>query len=108
MKSWSDIPGTYVECVTFVGLVVKTRSNKLLSLVELLWTCVSWTLSVMSMRYCEVDRSELQVFTFPISHDLSRQLKSPQRIICLCFEFLVIFVRDILSSCMALLHRCGM
>ena len=34
--SWSDIPGTDTECVTIVGFVVKTRSNNLLSLVELL------------------------------------------------------------------------
>ena len=55
-----------------------------------------------------MDQSGLQVFTFPISHDMSGQLKSPQRIICFCFELLVIVVRDLLSSCMVLLHRCGM
>ena len=33
--SWSDMPGTDTECVTIVGFVVKTRSNNLLSLVEL-------------------------------------------------------------------------
>ena len=37
MMSWSDIPGTDVECVTIVGFIVKTMSNNLLSLVELLW-----------------------------------------------------------------------
>ena len=37
--AWSDIPGTDTERVTIVGFVVKT--NHLLSLVELLWTCVS-------------------------------------------------------------------
>ena len=42
-----------------------------------------------------MDRSGLQVFTFPISHDMSGQLKSPQRIICFCFELLVIVVRDL-------------
>ena len=50
--SLSDIPDTDTECVTIVGFVVKTRSNHLLSLVELLWTCVSWALSVTSMRDC--------------------------------------------------------
>ena len=55
-----------------------------------------------------MDRSGLQVFTFPMSHDMSRQLKSQQRILCFCFEFLVIVVRDLLSSCMVLLRRCGM
>ena len=50
--SWSDIPGTDKECVTIVGFVVKARSNNLLSLVELLCTCVSWALSVTSMRDC--------------------------------------------------------
>ena len=50
--SWSDMPGTDTEFVTIVGFVVKTRSNNLLSLVELLWTCVSWALSVTSMRDC--------------------------------------------------------
>ena len=55
-----------------------------------------------------MDRSGLQVFMFPISHDMSGQLKSPQRISCFCFEFLVIVVRDILSSCKVLLHWCGM
>ena len=54
-----------------------------------------------------MDRSGLQVFTFPISHDMSGQLKFPERIICFCFELLVIVVRDLLSSCMVL-HRCGM
>ena len=52
IMSWSDIPGTDSECVTIVGFVVKTRYNYLLSLVELLWTCVSWALSVTSMRNC--------------------------------------------------------
>ena len=33
------------------------------------------------------------MFTFPISHDMSGQLKSPQRIFCFCFEFLVIIVK---------------
>ena len=33
--SWSDIPGTDTECVTIVGFVVKTRSDDLLSRVEL-------------------------------------------------------------------------
>ena len=47
-----------------------------------------------------MDWSGLQVFTFPISHDMSWQLKSPQRINCFCFEFLVIVVRDLLCSCM--------
>ena len=55
-----------------------------------------------------MDRSGLQVFTFPISHDMSGELMSPQRIICFCFEFVVIVVRDLLSCCMVLLHRCGM
>ena len=41
-------------------------------------------------------------------HDMSGQLKSPQRIICFCFELLAIVVRDLLSSCLVLLHRCGM
>ena len=54
-----------------------------------------------------MDRSGLQVFMFPISHDMLGQLKSPQRIIC--FEFLVIIVRDLLSSCMVLcISVCGM
>ena len=44
MMSWSDIPGTNVECVTFVGFVVKIRSNKLLSLLELLYLCQLVTL----------------------------------------------------------------
>ena len=35
--SWSDIRGTDTECVTIVGFVVKTRSNNLLSLVELVF-----------------------------------------------------------------------
>ena len=53
-----------------------------------------------------MDRSGLPVFTFPISHGMSGQLKSPQRIVCFCFELLVIVVRDLLNS-MVLLHRCG-
>ena len=52
MRSWSDIPGADVECVTIVEFVVKTISKNLLSLVELLWTCVSWALSITSMRDC--------------------------------------------------------
>ena len=83
--SWSDIYGTYIECVTIVGFVVKTMSNKLLSLGELSWICVTWALSVTSKRNCRVDRCGLQVFTFLISHDMSGQLNSPQRIICFCF-----------------------
>ena len=50
--SWSDIPITDTECVSIVGFVVTTMSNNLLSLLELLWTCVSWALSVTSMRDC--------------------------------------------------------
>ena len=42
-----------------------------------------------------MDRSGLQVFTFPISHDMSGQLKAPQRIICFGLTFTVIFVRDL-------------
>ena len=48
----SDIPGTDTQCVTIVGFVVKTRSNNLLSLVELLWTCISCALSVTSIMDC--------------------------------------------------------
>ena len=36
-----------------------------------------------------MDRSGLQVFTFPISHDMSGQLMSPQRIICFALNFLL-------------------
>ena len=50
--SLSDIPGPDVECVTIVGFVAKTTFKNILSLVELLWTCVSWVLSVTSMRNC--------------------------------------------------------
>ena len=37
-------------------------------------------------------RSGLHVFTFPIYHDMSGQLKSLQRIICFCIEYFVIVV----------------
>ena len=43
MMSRSVIPGADIECITIVGFVVKTRSNNLLSLMELLWTCVIGT-----------------------------------------------------------------
>ena len=52
IMSWSDIPGTDTECVTIVGFVLKTRCNNLVFLMEILWTCVSWALSVTSMRDC--------------------------------------------------------
>ena len=55
-----------------------------------------------------MDRPGLQVFTFPVSHAMSGQLKCAQRIICFCFELLVIVIRDLLSSYMVLFHRGGM
>ena len=53
-----------------------------------------------------MDRFGQQVFAFPISHDMSGQLNYSQRIyFCVV---LVIFVRDLLNSCMVSLLRCGM
>ena len=45
-----------------------------------------------------MDRSEAQVFTVSVSHDISPQLKSPQRIVCFCFEFVEIFFKDEVPS----------